>query len=127
MPKKILLVDDEADIVSSIKARLEANNYEVIVAVDGQQALEMARKEIPDLIILDLMLPKIDGYRVCRLLKFDDKYKHIPIFMFTARAQESDKKLGEEVGADAYILKPFELKSLMDKIKNTLETFEKGK
>jgi two-component system, OmpR family, alkaline phosphatase synthesis response regulator PhoP len=127
MPKKILLVDDEADIVSSIKARLEANNYEVIVAVDGQQALELARKEIPDLIILDLMLPKIDGYRVCRLLKFDDKYKHIPIFMFTARAQESDKKLGEEVGADAYILKPFELKSLVDKIKNTLETSEKGK
>jgi two-component system, OmpR family, alkaline phosphatase synthesis response regulator PhoP len=121
MPKKILLVDDEADIVTSIKARLEANNYAVIVASDGQQALELARKEMPDLIILDLMLPKIDGYRVCRMLKFDDKYKHIPIFMFTARAQESDKKLGEEVGADAYILKPFELKSLMDKIKETLD------
>ena len=121
MSKKILLVDDEPDIVTSVKARLEAGGYQVIVAVDGQQALESVRKEIPDLIILDLMLPKIDGYKVCRLLKFDDKYKHIPIFMFTARAQESDRKLGEEVGADAYILKPFELKGLIEKIKETLK------
>lgn len=117
MPKKILLVDDEVDIATSVKLRLEANNYQVILATDGQQALDLARKEIPDLILLDLMLPKIDGYKVCRMLKFDDKYKNIPIFMLTARAQESDKKLGEEVGADDYILKPFELKSLMEKIK----------
>jgi DNA-binding response OmpR family regulator len=121
MSKKILLVDDEPDIVTSVKARLEASGYQVVVAVDGQQALESARKEMPDLIILDLMLPKIDGYKVCRLLKFDDKYKHIPIFMFTARAQEIDRKMGEEVGADAYILKPFELKSLVEKIKETLK------
>lgn len=118
--KKILLVDDEKDLVEAVKLRLEANNYEVIPAFDGQEALAQARRSKPDLIILDLMLPKIDGYKVCRMLKFDEKYKKIPIIMFTARAQESDKKLGEEVGADAYITKPFESQALLAKIKELL-------
>jgi len=120
MPKKILVVDDEKELVEMIKMRLEASGYEVIPAYDGQEALEKARKEKPDLIVLDLMLPKIDGYKVCRMLKFDEKYKHIPIIMFTARAQEEDKKLGEEVGADAYITKPFESQALLKKIKELL-------
>lgn len=118
--KKILVVEDETDLVEMIKMRLEANDYEVIAAYDGQEALDKARKEKPDLIILDLMLPKMDGYKVCRLLKFDEKYKKIPIILFTARAQESDKKIGEEVGADAYITKPFEPQTFLSKIKELL-------
>ena len=118
--KRILLVDDEAQLVEVVKMRLEANNYEVTPAYDGQEALDKARKLKPDLIILDLMLPKIDGYKVCRMLKFDEKYKNIPIVMFTARAQDSDEKLGYEVGADAYIVKPFEPAVLLEKIAGLL-------
>ena len=81
----------------------------------------MARKEKPDLILLDLMLPKLYGYKLCRMLKFDEKYKHIPIVVFTARAQESDKKLGFEVGADAYITKPFKAETLLEKIREILK------
>lgn len=118
--KRILLIEDEVSLVNVIKVRLELNSYGVIIAHDGKEGLELARKEKPDLIILDLMLPKIDGYKVCRMLKFDEKYKKIPIIMFTARAQESDKKLGKEVGADGYILKPFEPEVLLSKIEELL-------
>lgn len=119
--KRILLVDDETELVDMVKMRLEAYNYEVITAYDGQEALDKAHREKPELIILDLMLPKIDGYKVCRMLKFDEKYKHIPIIMFTARAQEEDERLGQEVGADAYITKPFEPQVLVGKIKELLK------
>ena len=115
--KKILIVDDEVQLVEMVKLRLEANGYSVITACDGQEGLDKARIEKPDLIILDLMLPKIDGYKVCTMLKFDEKYKNIPIILFTARAQQEDEKLGKEVGADAYITKPFEPQVLLDKIK----------
>ena len=121
MSKRILFVDDESELVELVKMRLVAYGYEVILAYDGQQALEKARKEKPDLIILDLMLPKMDGYKVCRLLKFDEKYKKVPIILFTARAQESDKKIGLEVGADAYLTKPFEPQVLLAKIKELLK------
>ena len=117
MGKKLLLVDDEKDLVDAVVLRLEANGYEVSVAYDGQQGLDKARKEKPDLIILDLMLPKMDGYKVCALLKADTRYNNIPIIMFTARAQESDMMTGEEVGAEAYITKPFDSQVLLDKIK----------
>lgn len=119
--KRILLVDDETQLVEMVKMRLEANNYQVLCAYDGQEALDKARKEKPDLIILDLMLPKIDGYKVCRMLKFDEKYKNIPVILFTARAQETDVNLGKEVGADAYITKPFDPPALLAKIKELLK------
>ncbi len=118
--KKILIVDDEEHIVEMLKIRLEALNYETVTAGDGQEGLRMARSEKPDLIVLDLMLPKLDGYKVCRMLKFDEKYKHIPIIMFTARAQDSDVKLGQETGADGYVTKPFEPKVLMGRINELL-------
>ena len=112
MPKKrILLVDDETDLVEMVKFRLEANDYEVLTAGDGQAALEIARKERPDLIILDVMLPKMDGYKVCSLLKKDTRYANIPIMMFTAKATETDLKLGSEVRADAYLTKPLSPRS----------------
>ena len=118
--KRILVVDDEEDILSVLKFRLEANNYEVLSATDGQEGLNKARSERPDLIILDLMLPKLDGYKVCRMLKFDEGYKNIPIIMFTARDQKKDEELGKEMGADAYITKPFESEVLLEKIKELL-------
>jgi len=119
--KKILIVDDEDDLRKMLKFRLEATNYEVIEASDGEEGLNKARFERPDLIILDLMLPKIDGFKVCRMLKFDERHREIPIIMFTARAQMQDEKLGRETGADAYITKPFEPKVLLGKIEELLK------
>ncbi|MBI2095321.1 MAG: response regulator [Candidatus Omnitrophica bacterium] len=114
--KKILVVDDETELVAMVKMRLEANRYEVITAADGQEGLDAARRERPDLILLDLMLPKIDGYKVCGLLKADTRFRAIPVIVFTARAQDSDKKMAEETGADAYLTKPFEPQALLKKI-----------
>jgi DNA-binding response OmpR family regulator len=119
--KRILIVDDEVELSEMVKMRLETVGYEIISAFDGQEALDRARQDKPDLIILDLMLPKIDGYKVCRMLKFDEKYKKIPIILFSARAQEEDKKVGMQVGADAYITKPFEPKALLAKIEELLK------
>ena len=119
--KRILVVDDEKDMVYAVKLQLEANAYDVLTAQDGQEALDKAHREKPDLIILDVMLPKVDGYKVCRMLKFDKKYKKIPILMFTARVTKNDEKIGFEVGADAYITKPFEPPMLLAKIKELLK------
>lgn len=119
--KKILVVDDEPDQVEMIKMLLEANDYEVVAAYDGGQALTKARAERPDLIILDLMLPVMEGFEVCRLLKFDAKFANIPIILFTAKASDEDRKAGEEVGASAYINKPFDPDVLLGKIKSLLE------
>jgi len=116
-PKKILIVDDEVDLVETIRFPLEIEGFDTLVSYNGEDALNQARKENPDLIILDLMLPKLDGYKVCRLLKFDERYKHIPILMLTAKTQEKDKILGKETGADEYITKPFEMDYLLEKVK----------
>jgi len=115
--KKILVVDDEADLVETIRFPLEMEGFNVLVSYNGEDALNQARKENPDLILLDLMLPKLDGYKVCRLLKFDERYKHIPILMLTAKTQIKDKLLGKETGANEYITKPFDIDELMKKVK----------
>ncbi len=119
--KKILLVEDEKDMVYAITLQLETNGYEVITAYDGHAGFKKAKSEKPDLIILDLMLPKMDGYKVCGLLKTDMRYNKIPVIMFTARAQESDIQMGKEVGADAYITKSFGPQVLLKKIKELLK------
>ena len=118
---KILVVDDEADLVETIRFSLELEGYNVLVATNGEEGLNLARQEKPDLILLDLMLPKLDGYKVCRLLKFDERHKHIPILMLTAKTQEKDKILGKETGANEYITKPFDMDELMAKIKSYLK------
>jgi DNA-binding response OmpR family regulator len=118
--KKILVVDDEVDLVETIRFPLEMEGFTVLVSYNGEDALNQARKENPDLILLDLMLPKLDGYKVCRLLKFDERYKHIPILMLTAKTQEKDKILGKETGADEYITKPFDIDDLMKRVKGYL-------
>jgi len=122
MPKKILIVDDEEDIAFSVARRLTASGYEAICAEDGAEGLRRAQTESPDLIILDLMLPKMDGYKVCRLLKFDERYKRIPIIMLSARSQENDITLGRETGADHYMTKPFDSGELLEKIAELLAT-----
>jgi len=119
--KRILVVDDEVDLVETVRFSLELEGFEVLVAHNGEEALNQARKENPDLILLDLMLPKLDGYKVCRLLKFDERYKHIPILMLTAKTQEKDKTMGMETGANEYITKPFDMDELMKKVKEYLQ------
>ena len=118
--KKILVVDDEVDLVKTIQFSLELEGYKVLVSYNGEDALNQARKENPDLILLDIMLPKLDGYKVCRLLKFDEQYKHIPILMMTAKTQEKDKLMGKETGANEYVTKPFDMEELMEKVKTYL-------
>jgi DNA-binding response OmpR family regulator len=118
--KKILLIEDDADILKTTTVFLKREGFEIITSVDGLDGLHKARTEKPDLIILDIMLPGLDGYKICRMLKFDANYKHIPIVVFTARAQKSDESLGKEVGADVYITKPFEPQVLIEKIKGLL-------
>ena len=117
MSKRILVIDDEPELVKAIEIRLKAAGYEILTACDGKEGLDKAQKEKPDLIILDLMLPKMDGYKVCGLLKKDNRYAKIPIILFSARAQKEDIELGGELGADAYITKPFDSGILLGKIK----------
>jgi DNA-binding response OmpR family regulator len=119
--KRVLIVDDEPDIVESVKFSLELENIECLEAYDGEEALLKAKKEKPDLIILDIMLPKINGYKIARLFKFDQEYKNIPIIMLTARTQENDVKLGEKTGADKYITKPFDMDLLINAVKGYLK------
>ena len=109
MKKKILLVDDEPNVQTIVSARLAAMGFEVLIAQDGQEGLDLARKESPDAILLDLMLPKLDGYKVCRMLKFDKALENIPVIIFSAKGSDADKKLAEKAGADAYMVKPFDL------------------
>ena len=118
--KKILIVDDEKDIVETLSFMLKAKGFECIHAFDGESGLNMAKNESPDLVMLDVMMPKINGYKICRLLKFDNKYKNIPIIMITARSQDEDKIIGEETGADEYITKPFEFSEVLEKINKYL-------
>jgi two-component system alkaline phosphatase synthesis response regulator PhoP len=106
--ERILAVDDSPTILEMLKAILVGSGYEVITAADGSEALDVARSEQPDLILLDVMLPKLDGYRVCRLLKFDQRYREIPIIMLTAKTEEQAMATGIRTGADQYLTKPVE-------------------
>lgn len=113
----ILVVDDEPSIVDVLRYNLEKANYAVLVARDGEQALQLAQERQPDLIILDLMLPGIDGLEVCRSLRKED---NIPIIMLTARDEEIDRVVGLELGADDYVVKPFSTRELIARIKSVL-------
>jgi len=117
---KILIVDDEVELNHLIKKRLEVDRYQVITAYDGKEGIEKVKSENPDLIILDVYMPEMDGFEVCRILKGDDRYKKIPIIFLSAMAQQNDYNFGKEVGADAYIAKPFEPTILLAKIESLL-------
>ena len=113
--KRLLLVDDDEELRRALQLRFESSGFEVITAADGLEALHKGRTAHPNLIILDLMLPNLNGYEVCRLLKFDQKFHHIPIILCTARSRQEDQVMGEAVGADAYVTKPFDGKALIAK------------
>lgn len=119
MPK-ILVVDDEPDAVELIRFNLKSNGYQVVTASDGGEALKMARTFSPDLIILDLMLPEVDGLEVCKILRLNPATSIVPIIMVTAKAAEIDRVLGLELGADDYVTKPFSPRELVLRVKNLL-------
>lgn len=116
MPKRILIVDDEPDILRVVIFRLKKSGYEVLTAIDGQAALDLIQKEPLDLIILDLRLPIIGGLEVCKQIKSNDKFKHIPVILFTA-STGSIKEKAAEACANDYLIKPFEPEVFLQKIK----------
>lgn len=118
---RVLVVDDEPDLVRILEFGLKAAGYAVETASDGQEGLKKAREQKPDIILLDLMLPKLDGYKVCRLLKFDERYKHIPIMILSARTQEGDQTLAHEMGANRFLTKPYEFAEILDHIQALLK------
>ncbi|MDZ7372332.1 MAG: response regulator [candidate division KSB1 bacterium] len=126
MRKRILVIEDYPHIVEVLKMRLEAAGYEVLVAYDGYRGLQMAQSERPDLIILDIMLPKMDGYKVCRFLKLNERYRSIPLFVLTSRTSKADQELSKRVGADEYFPKPYDPAQLMAKIREYLERASAG-
>lgn len=122
MKPKILIVDDEPDVVQLIEYNLKSAGYDVVTATDGQDALQQARSSAPDLIILDLMLPEVDGLDVCKILRRDAGTAGIPIVMLTAKASETDRVLGLELGADDYVTKPFSPRELVLRVKRLLRS-----
>ncbi|MFQ6083911.1 MAG: response regulator [Candidatus Aminicenantia bacterium] len=125
--EKVLVVDDEKDIIELVRYNLEKEGFKVISATDGEKALEIISKEEPELIILDLMLPGIDGLEVCRVLKRNDQTSSIPIIMLTAKGEETDIVVGLELGADDYITKPFSPRVLLARVKAVLKRMEAKK
>ena len=120
MPETILIVDDEPDVSDLLVYNLQKAGYKTVTARDGSVALQKARDEIPSLILLDLMLPLMDGTEVCRHLKADSKTAHIPIIMLTAKAEEVDRVVGLELGADDYVTKPFSPREIALRVKSVL-------
>ena len=122
MSKKILIVEDEKNIVDILSFNLGREGYETLAAYDGEKGLKLALEENPDLILLDLMLPKMNGFDVCRAVR--EKNTSTPIIMLTARESESDKVLGLETGADDYITKPFSMRELLARVKVNIRRTE---
>jgi DNA-binding response OmpR family regulator len=120
MAEKILAVDNEADLLALVKRGLEFYKYEVSIAVDGPEALQKAKDEKPNLILLDIMMPKVTGYEICRKLKSDPESKSIPIILMTARSPQLAMNASKESGADDCIFKPFRIDELVSRIKAIL-------
>jgi two-component system alkaline phosphatase synthesis response regulator PhoP len=117
---KILVVDDEIYIVHILDFSLGMEGYDVVTALDGEQALEKIKTEKPDLIVLDIMMPKLDGYEVCKTIKSDPATKQIPVILLSAKGRNVDQKMGFDVGADDYITKPFSPRKLVERINQLL-------
>ncbi|HHX87021.1 MAG TPA: response regulator [Firmicutes bacterium] len=120
MNPKVLLVEDEKNIILGVRTCLDAVGYQVHVVEDGEQALEYIRTQKPDLVLLDLMLPKVDGFEVLNTIKKGEATKHIPVIVLTAKVSQEDQKRAKDLGADFYMTKPFRPQELWDKIKNFL-------
>jgi DNA-binding response OmpR family regulator len=121
MSLKVLVVDDYPNMVEMLSLRLKSEGFDVVASYDGIDALQKARTHRPDIILLDVLLPKMDGFKICRLLKFDEKYRRIPIIMLTSRARDVDRATGFEMGADAYMYKPYDSAALMATIYELLK------
>ena len=118
---RVLVVDDEPDLVRILQFGLQSAGYVVESASDGQEGLKKAREVKPDIILLDLMLPKLDGYKICRLLKFDERFKHIPIIILSARTQEGDQTLALEMGANRFVTKPYNFSEILTHVEELLK------
>ncbi len=124
MSKKILIVEDERDVVKLLRYNLEKEGFRVSAVTDGSLALAEMRREDADLVILDLMLPGMDGLEICRQLRRHDKYSNVPILMLTARSEEADRVVGLELGADDYVTKPFSMRELVARVRALLRRHE---
>lgn len=113
---KVLIVDDDPNILLSLEFLLSKNNYQVLIARNGMEALAGVEKEVPDVVLLDIMMPDLDGYLVCEFIKKNKAYKHAKVIFLSARSKESDIEKGYEMGADLYIVKPFSTRALLEKI-----------
>jgi two-component system, OmpR family, alkaline phosphatase synthesis response regulator PhoP len=118
--KKILLVDDEPNILMSLEYTFKKNNFEVYVARDGQEALDILQKQQPDIIILDIMMPLVDGYETLRQIKKEEKLQHCKVIFLSAKNKEKDIEKGLALGADRYVLKPFSIKKLVEQVHELL-------
>lgn len=120
MGKKVLIIDDETDLAGLIQVELEANQYEVLLASDGEKGLEAAFREKPDLILLDIMMPRMDGYTVLRRLRSDDRTRTVPVIMLSARSETNSVFTTQELGATDYLVKPFEAADLLATVQRHL-------
>lgn len=116
MSDKVLIVDDEPNILLSLEYLMKKEGYEVFIARDGEEAIEIINKEKPKLIILDIMMPNVDGYEVCQYVKGSDELQHIKVIFLTAKTREADVNKGYEVGCDLYLTKPFSNKQIISKV-----------
>ena len=119
--KEILIVDDDPLVIKLLQAPLQKAGYQVKVADQGLKALDMVKKNPPDLILLDILMPMLDGFKVTRLLKFDKRFKDIPIIVLTSRATEGERKMGEQVGANEFLYKPFRLNQVLKVVRKYLD------
>jgi len=117
---KILLVDDHRTVLRLLEAILKLKGYELLYAENGQQGMAMARQEQPDLILLDVMMPGMDGYEVCRRIKADARWRHIPVVFLTARGAADDQETGRRVGAQGFLTKPFLAREVLDLVEKLL-------
>lgn len=119
--KRVLVVDDEIYIVHILEFTLTMEGYEVLTAADGEEALRRIQDDSPDLVVLDIMMPKMDGYEVLRRLRADEEFRHLPVILLSAKGRPIDRETGLEIGADDYIVKPFSPRRLLEKIHDLLD------
>lgn len=117
---KVLIVDDEPNILLSLEFLMKKQGYTVFIARDGEEALGIIQQEVPEIVVLDIMMPQVDGYEVCSFVKNNDTFKHIKVMFLTAKTKHEDIEKGQELGADAYMTKPFSTRNLMKKVKEML-------
>jgi two-component system alkaline phosphatase synthesis response regulator PhoP len=118
---KVLVVDDEEYIQHILNFSFGAEGYEVVTASDGEEGVSKAREEKPDIIVMDIMMPKMDGYEACKQIKTDPQTKDIPVILLTAKGRDADRKLGTEVGADDYVVKPFSPGRLIERVEGIMK------